>query len=91
MEARERIKEYRKSLGLTQGEFAEMINKELGLHYTTSLVSYAEKGVVDFPEKVLSWYCSKIGYKPFRNASDASLGGKWTTHLAEEKPANGRL
>lgn len=73
MEARERIKEYRKSLGLTQKEFGELIAKECGLNYTTALVSYAEKGVVDFPKSVVSWCDSKIGYKAFINEFERSL------------------
>lgn len=72
MQGRERVKAYRKSLGMTQGQFAEHISKEVGLRYTTSLVSYAEKGIVDFPENVVSWCELKTAEKPFRNGSVAS-------------------
>ncbi len=85
MEARERVKNYRKSLKLTQKEFGELLSKELGLNYTTALVSYAEKGVVEFPEKVVSYCDSKIGFKPFINEFDEGLGGKWITIPHDEK------
>lgn len=85
MEARERVREYRKSLGLTQKQFGELLNKELGLNYTTALVSYAEKGVVDFPESVVSYCDSKIGFKPFINEFESGLRGKWVTMPHDEK------
>lgn len=85
MEARERVREYRKSLGMTQKQFGELLNKELGLNYTTALVCYAEKGMVDFPEKVVSYCDSKIGFKPFINEFDEGLEGKWITIPHDEK------
>ena len=85
MEARERVRAYRKSLDLTQSEFAELLEKELGLGYTTSLVSYAEKGVVDFPEKVVRYCDSKIDFKPFINEFDGGLGQEWTTIPPRQK------
>lgn len=85
MEARERVKEYRKSLGMTQREFAKLLHSELGLNYNVALVSYAEKGIVDFPESVVSYCDSKIGFKPFINEFDEGLGGKWITIPHDEK------
>lgn len=85
MEARERVKEYRKSLGMTQREFAMLLHRELGLNYNVALVSYAEKGIVDFPESVVSYCDSKIGFKPFINEFERGLEGKWVTIPHDEK------
>ena len=85
MEARERVKKYRKILGMTQREFAKLLHRELGLNYNVALVSYAEKGIVDFPKEVVSYCDSKIGFKPFINEFERGLEGKWITIPHDEK------
>lgn len=78
MDVRESLKEYRKSLNLTQKQFGELIAKEVGLNYTTALVCYAEKGIVDYPESVVSWYNSKIAHKAFINEFERVSDEHWT-------------
>ena len=91
MDARESLKEYRKSLNLTQKQFGELIAKEVGLNYTTALVCYAEKGIVDYPESVVSWYNSKIAHKAFINEFERVLGGHRTTISKRKKKSRKSL
>lgn len=70
----EEIRGYRKSADISQTQLAEELSSALGAKYTTSLISYMEKGVVDAPEKVGSYLASKTAEKPFRNPSVASKG-----------------
>ena len=79
------IKEYRKEHGITQGQLAQYLTEKLGKTYTTSLISYAEKGMVDLPKSALDVMGVECREKPFRNPSNEGLGGKWITIPHDEK------
>ena len=79
------IKEYRKENGLTQSQLAGLLSERLGAKYTTALISYAEKGMVDLPKSALDAMGVECPQKPFRNPSNEGLEGKWTTIPHDEK------
>lgn len=79
------IKEYRKENHMTQGQLAQMLTDKLGVTYTTSLISYAEKGMVELPKSALGVMGVNTAEKPFRNPSVASNYGEWVIMPHDEK------
>lgn len=68
-------KDYRKVQGLTQRQLADELNRAFPAKakYTTALISYAEKGLVDFPENVRAYLVAEMHEKAFRNRFDEVL------------------
>lgn len=79
------IKEYRKEHGITQGQLAQMLTEKLGSVYTTSLISYAERGMVDLPKSALEIMGVNTAEKPFRNPSVEPNYGEWVIMPHDEK------
>ena len=83
----ERVREIRKELNLTQGQLASLLTDKYGKPYTTALISYVERGLVQLPKKVVRELASECPQKPFRNRSDEGLEGEWITiPSADKKP-----
>ena len=86
-EAMNLSKEYRKAKGLTQGQLARELNEVFPAKskYTTALISYIEKGLVDYPENVRQYLAYKIDEKAFRNRYDEVLGDRWVVMPPHQK------
>lgn len=71
------MREYRKSLGLKQPEFAALLAKEIGVKYSAPDISRMETGKMLPPENVTAYIASKTREKPLAIDSDAPNDAKW--------------
>lgn len=71
------MREYRKSLGLKQPEFAELLAKEIGVKYSAPDISRMETGKMLPPGNVTAYIASKTREKPLAIDSDAPNNAKW--------------